>query len=65
MNRRERRGGIAERMKMKINSTDFQKPQVEAAWRLLMPVLEAWKASPPSDFSNYADGTWGPDEGKF
>jgi hypothetical protein len=35
--------------------------QVDAAWRLLMPVLEAWKASPPSDFPNYAGGTWGPD----
>jgi glucose-6-phosphate 1-dehydrogenase len=35
--------------------------QVEAAWRLLMPVLEAWKASPPNDFPNYASGTWGPD----
>jgi glucose-6-phosphate 1-dehydrogenase len=34
--------------------------QVEAAWRLLMPVLEAWKASPPTDFPNYAGGTWGP-----
>ena len=35
--------------------------QVEAAWRLLMPVLEVWEASPPSDFPNYAGGTWGPD----
>jgi glucose-6-phosphate 1-dehydrogenase len=35
--------------------------QVEAAWRLLMPVIEAWRASPPSDFPNYAGGTWGPD----
>ena len=35
--------------------------QVEAAWRILMPVLEAWKASPPSDFPNYPGGTWGPD----
>ena len=35
--------------------------QVEAAWRLLMPVIEVWKASPPSDFPNYAGGTWGPD----
>jgi glucose-6-phosphate 1-dehydrogenase len=34
--------------------------QVEAAWRLLMPVLEGWKANPPSDFPNYAGGTWGP-----
>jgi len=35
--------------------------QVDAAWRLLMPVLDAWKASPPNDFPNYAGGTWGPD----
>jgi glucose-6-phosphate 1-dehydrogenase len=35
--------------------------QVEAAWRLLMPVLEVWKTSPPGDFPNYASGTWGPD----
>ena len=35
--------------------------QVEAAWRLLMPVLDVWKAIPPSDFPNYASGTWGPD----
>jgi glucose-6-phosphate 1-dehydrogenase len=35
--------------------------QVETAWRLMMPVLDAWKASPPSDFPNYAGGTWGPD----
>jgi glucose-6-phosphate 1-dehydrogenase len=35
--------------------------QVEAAWRLLMPVLDAWNASFPNDFPNYAGGTWGPD----
>jgi glucose-6-phosphate 1-dehydrogenase len=35
--------------------------QVEAAWRILMPVLDAWKAGPPNDFPNYAGGTWGPD----
>jgi glucose-6-phosphate 1-dehydrogenase len=35
--------------------------QVEAAWRLLMPVVDVWKAIPPSDFPNYAGGTWGPD----
>jgi glucose-6-phosphate 1-dehydrogenase len=35
--------------------------QVEAAWRLLTPVLDAWRASPPNDFPNYAGGTWGPD----
>jgi glucose-6-phosphate 1-dehydrogenase len=36
--------------------------QVEAAWRLLMPVLEAWKTIPPGDFPNYAAGTWGPED---
>jgi glucose-6-phosphate 1-dehydrogenase len=36
--------------------------QVEAAWRLLMPVLEAWAKPNPVDFPNYAAGTWGPEE---
>jgi len=35
--------------------------QVETAWRLLTPVLEAWAANPPGDFPNYAAGTWGPE----
>jgi glucose-6-phosphate 1-dehydrogenase len=35
--------------------------QVEAAWRLLNPLLESWAANPPSDFPNYAAGTWGPE----
>jgi glucose-6-phosphate 1-dehydrogenase len=35
--------------------------QVEAAWRILMPVLHGWDASPPNDFPNYAGGTWGPE----
>ncbi|MEZ5543468.1 MAG: glucose-6-phosphate dehydrogenase [Pseudomonadota bacterium] len=35
--------------------------QVEAAWRLLTPVLEAWTANPPADFPNYSAGTWGPE----
>lgn len=35
--------------------------QVEAAWRVLMPVLEVWAANPPDDFPNYAAGSWGPE----
>jgi glucose-6-phosphate 1-dehydrogenase len=35
--------------------------QVEAAWSLLMPVLDAWSVAPPSDFPNYAAGEWGPE----
>lgn len=35
--------------------------QVEAAWRLVQPVLDVWAATPPSDFPNYAAGSWGPE----
>ncbi len=35
--------------------------QVEAAWQLLMPVLEVWAANPAPDFPNYAAGSWGPE----
>ena len=35
--------------------------QVEAAWRLLMPVLQAWQENPAADFPNYAAGSWGPE----
>ena len=48
---------------MKRDATLFMRAdQVEAAWRLLMPVLNVWKATPPSDFPNYAAGTWGPED---
>ena len=33
--------------------------QVETAWAVVAPVLEAWKGA-PSEFPNYASGTWGP-----
>ena len=36
--------------------------QIEAAWRLLTPVLEARAVAPPGDFPNDAAGTWGPEE---
>ncbi len=35
--------------------------QIEAAWRFLMPVLEAWAKASPRDFPNYAAGSWGPE----
>jgi glucose-6-phosphate 1-dehydrogenase len=34
--------------------------EVEAAWTIVTPLLEAWRASPPADFPNYEAGTWGP-----
>ncbi len=36
--------------------------QVDAAWGVVMPVLQAWQAEPPSQFPNYAAGSWGPEE---
>jgi glucose-6-phosphate 1-dehydrogenase len=34
--------------------------QVEAAWQILMPVLDVWGNTRPRDFPNYAAGGWGP-----
>jgi glucose-6-phosphate 1-dehydrogenase len=33
---------------------------VEAAWRIVQPILEAWSAKTPQDYPNYAGGSWGP-----
>jgi glucose-6-phosphate 1-dehydrogenase len=35
--------------------------QVEAAWSVVTPILEGWKAVKSSDFPNYSSGTWGPE----
>jgi glucose-6-phosphate 1-dehydrogenase len=35
--------------------------QVEAAWELLQPVLDAWANNPPADFPNYRAGSPGPE----
>jgi glucose-6-phosphate 1-dehydrogenase len=35
--------------------------QVEAAWSILMPVMDTWEALSPEDFPNYQAGTWGPE----
>jgi len=39
-----------------FSRTDF----VEASWRIMQPVLDAWSGSPATDFPNYRSGTWGP-----
>ena len=38
----------------------MREDQVEAAWQVLMPVLEVWAETSPRNFPNYAAGTWGP-----
>jgi glucose-6-phosphate 1-dehydrogenase len=34
--------------------------QVESAWNVIEPVLDAWGNVAPSDFPNYTSGSWGP-----
>jgi glucose-6-phosphate 1-dehydrogenase len=36
--------------------------QVEAAWKVIMPILEAWENRTPQDFPNYAPDSWGPND---
>ena len=35
--------------------------QVEAAWEILMPVINAWKDKPSLNFPNYSADSWGPE----
>jgi len=39
-----------------FSRTDF----VDASWRIMQPVLDAWGGTPATDFPNYESGTWGP-----
>jgi glucose-6-phosphate 1-dehydrogenase len=34
--------------------------QVEAAWKVVTPILEAWKKDSSTKFPNYEPGSWGP-----
>jgi glucose-6-phosphate 1-dehydrogenase len=46
---------------MKGDATLFSRIDlVETAWRIAQPILDYWAAHPPTDFPNYAAGTWGP-----
>lgn len=45
------------------NATQFMRAdQVEAAWDVIMPILNAWEARQASDFPNYAPNSWGPED---
>jgi glucose-6-phosphate 1-dehydrogenase len=35
---------------------------VEVGWSVVEPILDVWKALPPTCFPNYSAGTWGPRE---
>jgi glucose-6-phosphate 1-dehydrogenase len=34
--------------------------QVEEAWKIVTPILNAWKKQPAPKFPNYIAGSWGP-----
>ena len=36
--------------------------QVEAAWKIVMPILEIWQERQPVDFPNYPPDSWGPED---
>jgi glucose-6-phosphate 1-dehydrogenase len=43
------------------DATLFQRADnVEAGWQAVQPILDAWAATRPTDFPNYAAGTAGP-----
>ena len=47
---------------MRGDATLFMRAdQVESAWKVVMPIIDAWDTVPPADFPNYAAGTWGPE----
>jgi glucose-6-phosphate 1-dehydrogenase len=48
---------------MEGNATLFMRSdQVEAAWKIIMPILDSWENRPPVDFPNYAPDSWGPED---
>jgi len=48
---------------MEGNATLFMRSdQVEAAWKIVMPIQEVWHSRPPVDFPNYAPDSWGPED---
>ncbi|HZG67886.1 MAG TPA: glucose-6-phosphate dehydrogenase, partial [Herpetosiphonaceae bacterium] len=43
------------------DSTLFaRRDEVEAAWCIVGPILDAWESTPSDDFPNYEAGSWGP-----
>jgi glucose-6-phosphate 1-dehydrogenase len=45
------------------NPTLFMRAdQVEAAWKVITPIVETWQKRQPVDFPNYTPGSWGPED---
>lgn len=39
--------------------------QVEEAWKVVTPIMEAWKKDSPPRYPNYEPGSWGPKAGEL
>lgn len=47
---------------MRGDATLFMRAdQVESAWSVISPILDAWNLVQPADFPNYPAGSWGPE----
>src|SRR5580704_17534423 len=47
---------------MRADATLFtRREEVEAEWRIITPIEEAWAQLPPPDFPNYPAGSEGPE----
>ena len=53
-------GALGDLTKRKLVPALIRRDEVEAQWRLITPIAEAWASQEPPDFPNYAAGTWGP-----
>jgi len=43
------------------DATQFMRAdQIEWAWKVVMPILNAWKKNPKKGLQFYESGTWGP-----
>jgi len=40
----------------------MRRDQIEAAWSVVDPILQAWDNTTPADFPDYHAGSWGPEE---
>jgi glucose-6-phosphate 1-dehydrogenase len=44
------------------DATQFMRAdQIEWAWKVVMPILDAWQKSPKKQLYTYESGTWGPE----
>ena len=43
-----------------VNRKIVSADQVEEAWKVVTPIIDAWKKQPAPRYPNYEPGSWGP-----